>query len=92
MFKSILSLLAASTSFVALLLITNSAIATTLNHYTMSQAKSSSISLNIVSPVLELVSSQQNNHLDSSNCCCDTCVQNIIALDNRVDSQVSSNY
>ena len=86
MFKSILRLLAASTSFVALLLITNSAIATTLDHYTMSQAKSSSISLNVISPVLQIVGDRENNHLDSSGCCCDTCVQSIIALDKSVDS------
>ncbi len=80
MLKSILRLLAASTSFVALLLITNSAIATLLVHSALSQAESSAISLNVVNPVLQLVGDQDNNLLHSLSCCCDACARSTISL------------
>jgi hypothetical protein len=83
MLKSILRLLAASTSFVALLLITNSAIATLLVHSALSQAESSVISLNslnVVNPVLQLVSDQDDNLLHSLSCCCDACAGSTISL------------
>jgi len=73
MFKNILRLLAASTSFVALLLITNSAIALSPNEDAPSQT--SVVNLNLVSPSLTMVSnSDLNSHL---GCSCATCVEQI---------------
>ena len=79
MFKNILRLLAASTSFVALLLITNSAIALTSNNNAVSQLRSPAVSLNAVSPSLEFIGSSKtlSTHL---GCSCATCVQSIQSI------------
>ncbi len=80
MLKIILRLLAASTSFIALLLITNSVIATTLVHPALSPTESSAISLNAANPVLQIVGDRDDNLLHSFGCCCDACAWSTISL------------
>ena len=74
MFKYILRLLAASTSLVALLLVTNSAIAATPSNNSPAKFSSTTISLNVISPSLQL-----NKDSDTSSqhlgCTCPTCMQ-----------------
>ena len=74
MIKSILRLLAASTSFVALLLITNSALAVAPMTNTITQLDTAYVSLNIVSPTLQLVR-EPNSLLEHSGCACALCTQ-----------------
>ncbi len=77
MIKSILRLLAASTSFVALLLMTNSAIAATSIDYTVNQVEPSVVSINVVSPSLQLIGNGNNNLVDHLGCSCAECTQEI---------------
>ena len=79
MFKTILRLLAASTSFVALLLIATPAIALSSTDNSISQVDSPTVSLNLISPSLELIGSSKtlSNHM---GCSCATCVQNIQSI------------
>ena len=72
MIKSILRLLAASTSFVALLLITNSAIAATPIDNPLNRVESSIVSLNVITPSLESISNGNDNLLDHLGCSCAT--------------------
>lgn len=76
MLKNILRLLAASTSFVALLLVTNSAIAITPLVNTSDQFQATSINLNVVSPSLQLASST-DSLLDHFGCSCGACTQSL---------------
>lgn len=73
MIKSILRLLAASTSFVALLLTTKSAIAATPIDYPINQVESPVVSLNVVSPTLQLIGNTNDNLLDHLGCSCGVC-------------------
>lgn len=76
MIKSVLRLLAASTSFVALLLVTHSAIAAT--PLDKAQVELHHLSLNVISPSLQLVSQDSNNTLlDHLGCSCAVCTQGI---------------
>ena len=77
MIKSILRLLAASTSFVALLLITNSAIAATpVDLARIELPQLNVVNLNVISPALQLTSndSSLSEHL---GCSCGLCTQSI---------------
>lgn len=74
MLKNILRLMAVSASFVALLLVTNPAIATTpltIDHHW----RSSVISLNVVSPVLQ--ASNTNTLINHFGCSCAVCIQSL---------------
>ena len=77
MINSILRLLAASASFVALLLITNSTIAAPLEPI---QVHSPSLSLNLISPSLQLASDESYTpqHL---GCSCALCTKAEITSD-----------
>ena len=75
MIKTILRLLAASTSFVALLLITNSAIALT----EPTGIELPQLSLNLISPSLQLVSDRGNTLSEHLGCSCAVCTQSIRA-------------
>lgn len=77
MIKNILRLLAASASFVALLLTTNSAIAGTTINDSPNQIEPSVVSLNVVSPNLQLIGNNNDNLLDHLGCSCGVCTQNI---------------
>ena len=81
MMKNLLCLLAASASFVALLLVANTAIAApkidnslaqTINQTTLQQ-----VSLNVISPNLEFVNEQNNSIFDHLSCSCSICTQAI---------------
>lgn len=76
MLKNILRLLAASTSFVALLLIANATVATSSITDFDSQLRSPTVSLNVVSPVWQLASNQ-DLALNHFGCSCDACVQSL---------------
>lgn len=79
MFKNILRLLAASTSFVALFLVSNSAIAfNSADNYT-SQVDLPTVNLNAISPSLEFIGSSKtlSSHL---GCSCADCVQSIQSI------------
>lgn len=67
-------LLTASTSFVAILLIANSAIAIT-TFDTLAQTRQSALNLNIISPSLQLVS--HSNPSDHFGCSCLSCIQSV---------------
>lgn len=79
MIKNILRLLAASTSFVALLLAGNSAIALTPSDLSVDQVSSSMISLNVVSPTLQSIAIGNNkqNPLAHLGCNCAVCTQGV---------------
>jgi hypothetical protein len=80
MLKNILRLLAACASFVALLFITNPAIAstpiTTAEHQLRSPAVNLAVNLNVVSPSLQLASNTDPlvNHV---GCSCAVCTQSL---------------
>ena len=78
MFKNVLRLLAASASFVALLLIANPAIVSSTDN-SISQVESPTFNLNVISPSLELIGSSKtlSNHI---GCSCTTCVQSIKSI------------
>ena len=64
-------LLTASTSFIAILLIANSAIAITT--FDTGQTKQSTLDLNVISPSLQLIgNSNASNHF---GCSCASCIQ-----------------
>ena len=66
-------ILSASTSFIAILLIANSAIAITAIDNSLAQTKQSALDLNIISPSLQLISnSNPSNHF---GCSCLSCIQ-----------------
>ena len=67
-------LLTASTSFIAILLIANSAIALTTFDNSLAQTRQSTLDLNIVSPSLQLVSHTPSNHF---GCSCASCIQSV---------------
>ena len=73
MIKTILRLLAASTSFVALLLVTNSAIALT----EPTAIELPQLSLNLISPALQLASDRGNALSEHLGCSCGVCTQSI---------------
>lgn len=73
MLKNILRLLAASASFVALLFVTNQAIAANLT--VEDQLQSPTVSLNVVSPSLQLVNN--NTLLNHFGCSCTACIQSL---------------
>jgi hypothetical protein len=88
MLKYILRLVAASTSFVALLFLTHSAIAATPITNLDQQwrlgsaypAGSPVVSLNVVSPSLQLANNQNTSSdvaLDHFGCACATCIQSL---------------
>ena len=82
MIKNLLRLLATSTSFVALLLITNTAmLATPINN--LAQAQLSSSSLNVISPSLQLVSSDRHNW-DRLGCSCAVCTQAVAQIGSNI--------
>ena len=64
-------LLTASTGFIAILLIANSAIAISFNN-SLAQTRHSTLDLNTISPSLQLVSNTPANHF---GCSCSTCIQ-----------------
>lgn len=74
MLKNILRLLAASASFVALLLVTNPAIATT-PQTSDRQWQSPVVSLNVVSPFLQ--ASNTDTLINHFGCSCAVCIQSI---------------
>lgn len=79
MIKYLFRLLAASSSLVALLLLTNlptsSAIAaTSINNY-HNQDNSAVVSLNVVSSTLKLTANFHQQQLDHSGCSCAACAQ-----------------
>jgi hypothetical protein len=77
MLKNILRLLAASTSFVALLLITNPAIASIPVTNLDQQWRSPVVSLNVVSPSLQLAVSNQETLVNHFGCSCAVCIQSL---------------
>jgi|GEM_PF-5867465 len=79
MFKNILRLLAASTSFVALLLVANPAIALISADNSISQVQVPTVNLNAVSPSLEIMGNSKtlSSHL---GCSCTDCVQSIQSI------------
>ena len=81
MIKSILRLLAASTSFVALLLITNSATAVALEP---TQIELPQLSLNIIGPTLQLASDRDRTSLDHLGCSCGVCTQQNALVSNKI--------
>lgn len=66
-------LLSASTSFIAILLVANSAIAVTAFDNSLAQTKQSALNLNIISPSLQLIS--DSDPLNHFGCSCLTCIQ-----------------
>ena len=78
MIKSLLRLLAASSSLVALLLLTNSAIAATSIEQYYHQDNSAVVSLNIVSPALQLSANGHHQQFDHLGCACALCTQGIV--------------
>ena len=81
MIKSILRLLAASTSFVALLLITNSATAVALE---ATEIELPQLSLNVVNPTLQLASARDRTSLDHLGCSCGVCTQRNALVSNNI--------
>lgn len=80
MLKYILRLLAASTSFVALLFITHPAIATLPIPNLDQQWRSPVVSLNVLSDSLQLTNNQDvfpDVALDHFGCACATCIQSL---------------
>ena len=79
MLKNVLRLLTASTSFIALMLMTNSAIALPVAGNSISQVESPAVDLNLISPSLELIGSSKtlSSHI---GCSCEACVQNIQSI------------
>lgn len=79
MMKNLLRLLAASASFVALLLVANTAIAAPkINNslaQTVNQTALQQVSLNVISPDLELINEQNNSMFDHLGCSCSICTQ-----------------
>lgn len=87
MIKSILRLLAASTSFVALLLITNSAIAATpVDLARIESPQLNIVNLNVISPALQLASNDNiSGHLSEHlGCSCGLCTQSIDRISHRI--------
>ncbi len=72
MIKTLLRLLATSSSLVALLLFTNSAIAVTSTDSLFNQTASPVVSLNVVSSILQLHPNFNNDHV---GCSCAVCTQ-----------------
>jgi hypothetical protein len=83
MIKSILRLLAASTSFVALLLITNSAIAAApVDLARIESPQLNIVNLNVISPALQLAGNENiSEHL---GCSCGLCTQSINQISHRI--------
>lgn len=81
MIKSILRLLAASTSFVALLLITNSAIAVT--SVDLARVEPAHLNLNVVSPTLQSIGNSNilQEHL---GCSCAVCTRGLERTNIRI--------
>jgi len=80
MLKYILRLVAASTSFVALLFLTHSAIAATPITNLDQQWRPPVVSLNVVSPSWQLANNQNTSSdvaLDHFGCTCATCIQSL---------------
>lgn len=82
MIKSILRLLAASTSFVALLLITNSAIAAPVDLARIESPQLNIVNLNVISPALQLAGN--DNISEHLGCSCGLCTQNIDRISRRI--------
>ena len=74
MFKYILRLVAASASLVALLLVTHPAIAATSVDNSLDRFGSASVSLNVVSPSLQL-NNDSDILLQHFGCSCGACMQ-----------------
>lgn len=79
MIKSLINLLAASASFVALLLVANTAVAvspmTNSIMQTVAQPAIEQVSLNMISPSLELTAGQSNAIFEHFGCSCTVCSQ-----------------
>ena len=79
MIKSLINLLATSASFVALLLVANTALAAPkiVNSVaqTVAQPVMEQVSLNVSSPSLELTAGQSNSIFKHFGCCCAVCSQ-----------------
>lgn len=75
MIKSILRLLAASASFIALLLSSNSAIAATTTDYPINRVETPIVNLNVISPNLQLIGNNSDSLLDHLGCSCGICTQ-----------------
>ncbi|MEO0013866.1 MAG: hypothetical protein RLZZ535_2255 [Cyanobacteriota bacterium] len=75
MLKNILRLLAASASFVALLFVTNQAIAANLT--VEDQLQSPAVSLNVVSSSLQLAASNKDISANHFGCSCAVCIQSL---------------
>ena len=88
MIKSILRLLAASTSFVALLLITNSAIAAApVDLARIESPQLNIVNLNVISPALQLAGNENSlsEHLSEHlGCSCGLCTQSINQISHRI--------
>ena len=87
MIKSILRLLAASTSFVALLLITNSAIAAPVDFARIESPQLNIVNLNVISPALQLAGNENSlsEHLSEHlGCSCGLCTQSINQIGDRI--------
>ena len=83
MIKSILRLLAASTSFVALLLITNSAIAAPVDFARIESPQLNIVNLNVISPALQLAGND-NSLSEHLGCSCGLCTQSINRISHRI--------
>ncbi|MBE9044622.1 hypothetical protein IQ255_09430 [Pleurocapsales cyanobacterium LEGE 10410] len=83
MIKNLLRLLATSTSFVALLLIANLAVVITpVNN--LAQAEPSFSSLNLLSPSLQLISSDRHTLTNHLGCSCATCTQSVAQISRNI--------
>jgi hypothetical protein len=87
MIKSLINLLAASASFLALLLVANTALATPqiTNSVvqTLAQPIIEQVSLNLLSPSLQLSAGQSNSISEYFGCSCAACSQ--AARDSKID-------
>lgn len=77
MIKTILRLLATSTSFVALLFVTNSAIAAMPIEQPITQIETSVVSLSVISPTLQLIGNGNNDLPNHLGCTCAVCVSGV---------------
>ncbi|MEM7595522.1 MAG: hypothetical protein AAF383_29150 [Cyanobacteria bacterium P01_A01_bin.83] len=81
MIKTLLRLLTTSSSLVALLLFTNSALAVTPTDNWLNQTASPAISLNVVSSTLQLHTNFDDDHL---GCSCAVCTQAIEQINTHI--------
>ncbi|MEM8722579.1 MAG: hypothetical protein AAGE84_25370 [Cyanobacteria bacterium P01_G01_bin.39] len=81
MIRTLLRLLATSSSLVALLLFTNSALAVTPADNSLNQIAAPAVSLNVVSSTLQLHTNFDNDHI---GCSCGVCIQAIEQINTHI--------